>query len=166
MADSILVGYATRYGSTQGVAEAVATALREAGQQVDLQPLRGVRTLEGVRAVVMGAPLYVFHWHRDAKSFLSRHRRALAERPVVVFALGPFHDKEEEWQEVRKELDKELANFPWLTPLDIKIVGGKFDPAALRFPHNLIPALKQMPPTDIRDWAAIRDWATGLVEKL
>ncbi len=166
MPDSILVAYATRYGSTQEVAEAVASALREAGQQVDLQPLKAVRTLEGVRAVVVGAPLYMFRWHKDAKRFLSRHRQALAGLPVVVFALGPFHDKEEEWQEARKELDKELVKFPWLAPVEIKVIGGKFDPAALRFPYSLIPAMKQLPPTDIRDFDAIRAWATGLVEKL
>ncbi len=31
MSNSILVAYATRYGSTQQVAEAIATTLREAG---------------------------------------------------------------------------------------------------------------------------------------
>jgi menaquinone-dependent protoporphyrinogen IX oxidase len=38
--------------------------------------------------------------------------------------------------------------------------------AALRFPMNLIPALKQMPAGDIRDWTAIRAWASGLVTQL
>jgi hypothetical protein len=32
----------------------------------------------------------------------------------------------------------------------------------LGFPYNLIPALKQMPASDIRDWPAIRAWASGL----
>jgi len=31
----------------------------------------------------------------------------------------------------------------------------------LRFPMNLIPALKQMPASDIRDWTALRAWAHG-----
>jgi len=33
MSDSILVGYATRYGSTHEVAEAVAATLRESGAE-------------------------------------------------------------------------------------------------------------------------------------
>ena len=53
MSDSILVVYATRYGSTQEVAEAVAGTLRERGLEVDLQPMRNVRSLEGYRAVVL-----------------------------------------------------------------------------------------------------------------
>jgi menaquinone-dependent protoporphyrinogen oxidase len=56
-------------------------------------------------------------------------------------------------------LDKELANFAWLKPVSITVFPGKFDPASLRFPYNLIPALKNMPPSDERDWEAIRAWA-------
>jgi len=57
MSDSILVTYATRYGSTQEVAEAIAATLRESGLEVDIQPMRKVQTLERFRAIVMGAPL-------------------------------------------------------------------------------------------------------------
>jgi menaquinone-dependent protoporphyrinogen oxidase len=63
---------------------------------------------------------------------------------------------------VRAQLDKELAKFPWLNPVTIEIVGGKFDPATLRFPFNLIPGLHKMPVSDIRDWDAIRAWANNL----
>jgi menaquinone-dependent protoporphyrinogen oxidase len=107
----------------------------------------------------------MFHWHKDALGFLSRHRAALVERPVAIFALGPFHAKAEEFQEALRELDKELLKFPWLTPVVIEIFGGKFDPNQLSFPYNLLPALKNMPASDVRDWAAIRAWASGLVDK-
>jgi menaquinone-dependent protoporphyrinogen oxidase len=166
MATSILVAYATRHGSTQEVAETIAATLREGGLALVCQPLKQVRTLEGYAAVVIGAPLYMFRWHGDAKRFLSRHRQDLLTRPVAVFALGPFHEDAKEFQDARGQLDKELANFPWFKPVAIEIFGGKFDPMALRFPYNLIPALKQMPASDIRDWAAIRAWASGLAVKL
>jgi len=165
MSSSILVAYATKYGSTQEVAEAIAATLREGGLAVDLQPLRQVKTLEGYGAVVMGAPLYMFRWHKDAKSFLSRHREALTKRPAAVFALGPTEDTPKDWQEVRSELDKELLQFPWFAPVAVEVFGGKFDPAKLTFPYNLIPAMKRMPVSDIRDWNAIRAWANGLPAK-
>ncbi len=103
MSPSVLVGYATRYGSTQEVAEAIAETLRIAGLLVELKPLREVRSLEGYHAVVMGAPLFMFHWHKEALSFLARHRQALQARPVAVFALGPVHEPhdEREWQDSR-----------------------------------------------------------------
>ena len=158
----ILVAYATKHGSTQEVAEAVAATLRERGLEVDIQPMREVRTLEGYRAIVLGAPLYMFHWHKDALHFLARHREALTQRPVAIFALGPFHAEEKEFQEVRRQLDQELAKFPWLTPQAIAIFGAKFDPTKLTFPYNLLPALKNMPASDVRDWTAIRAWASDL----
>jgi menaquinone-dependent protoporphyrinogen oxidase len=165
MSRSVLVGFATRSGSTQEVAEAVAEAMRKDGLQVDCQPLRSTRALAGYDMVVIGAPLYMFKWHKDAFAFLSRHRTALEKLPVSVFALGPFHDVEKEWREIRAQFDKELEKAPWFAPVARQVFGGKFDPATLRFPMNLIPALKKMPPSDIRNWEEIRTWAIGLARK-
>ncbi len=166
MSASVLVGFSTMYGSTQEVAQAIAETLRQAGLEVDLRPVREVRSLEGYRAVVLGAPLYMFHWHKDALQFLSRQRKALEALPVAIFALGPFHDKEEELQSARDQLDKELAKSPWLKPAALEVFVGKFDPAGLRFPHSLIGPIKQMPASDERDWAAIRAWAGSLPSRL
>jgi len=170
MSASILVAYATRYGSTQQVAEAVAATLREFGLGVEIQPMRKVRTLEGYRAVVLGAPLYIGSWHKDAQRFLSVHQEAFTQRPVAIFALGPTHKDEKEWQGSRAMLDKELARFPWLTPVALEMFGGKYDPAKLRFPDNLIAALPaspihDMPASDVRDFAVIRVWASNLAAK-
>jgi menaquinone-dependent protoporphyrinogen oxidase len=171
MSDSILVAYATRYGSTQQVAEQVAATLRECGLEVDLEPVRQVRRLEGYRAVVLGAPLYIGHWLKDARRFLARHREALMERPVAIFTLGPTRADEQEWQGVRAQLDQELAKFPWLAPVAVELFGGKYDPAKLRFPDSLLASLPasplhQMPASDLRDWTAIRAWASSLAAKL
>lgn len=119
-------------------------------------------------AVVLGAPLYMFHLHKDALRFLSHHQKALTGGlPIAVFAGGPFGSGDgNEWQEVRKQLDQELAKFPWLRPVATEVIGGKFDPATLHFPWNLIPALRRMPPSDLRDWEAIRSWASTLAAQL
>jgi len=171
MQTRVLVAYATKYGSTQEIAEAIAATLRENGLEVDLEPAKEVKALDEYTAVVMGAPIYMLHWHKEAKSFLSRHHEALLKLPLAVFALGPFHDEEEEWKEVRAELDKELEKFPWLKPIAIEIFGGKYDEEKLRFPDNIIvrlpgSPLHNMPVIDIRDWDAIRAWASKLASQL
>ncbi len=171
MSDSILVAYATRYGSTQEVAEAVAATLCEHGLAVDIQPMRKVRSLDGYCAIVLGAPLYIGAWHKDALNFLSQHRAALTERPVAIFALGPTHQDEKEMQGSRAQLDKELAKFPWLAPAALEVFVGKYDPAKLNLPDRLIASLPAsplhgMPASDVRDWAAIRAWANNLTAKL
>jgi menaquinone-dependent protoporphyrinogen oxidase len=161
MPASVLVGYATRYGSTQEVAEAVA-----AGFAVDILPLQKVRDLTRYNAVVLGAPLFMFHWHKDALNFLSRHQKALMERYVAIFALGPVHDPhdEQEWRDANSHLTKELEKFSWLKPVALEMFGGKYDPAKLRFPLNLFAGAE--PASDIRDWTAIRTWASHLAGKL
>ncbi|MBN1450573.1 MAG: hypothetical protein JW963_06115 [Anaerolineales bacterium] len=166
MSPLVLVGYATRYGSTREVAEAVAATLREGGFEVDIRPVREVHTLAGYSAVVLGAPLFMFRWHRDALRFLSRHRKVLTERPVAVFALGPTHDPydEQEWRDSRAQLDQELVKFPWFTPVALEIFGGKYDPVKLRFPINALAG--KVPASDLRDWPSIRAWAAGLKPSL
>lgn len=165
MADSILVACATRYGSTQEVAEAITATLRESGLQVDLRQLKNVKTLEGYGAVVVGAPLQMFKWHKDALGFLKRHQEALGRLPAAVFALGPMNDVQKEWDDVRGQLEKALAKFPWFAPVSVQVFGGKFDPATLRPPYSLLPAMKRLPVSDIRDWEAIAAWARELAVK-
>jgi menaquinone-dependent protoporphyrinogen oxidase len=162
MTTLVLVGYATRYGSTQEVAESIAKVLRESGLEVDLKPLRDVRTLAGYSAVVLGAPLFMFRWHKDAMRFLSRQRKALEERHVAAFALGPTHDPydAQEWKDSDDQLNKELAKFPWFKPVALKMFGGKYDPGKLRFPLKMFAG--QVPASDIRNWEQIHLWATEL----
>lgn len=163
---SILVGYATNYGSTQEVAENIAVTLREHGFLVDVQPLREVRTLAEYRAVVVGAPLFMFHWHKDAVRFLARYREALVERPVAVFALGPVrspHD-EKEWQDARARLTKDLDRFPWFKPITCEVFGGRLDPASLHFPFKMFA--RKMQASDLRDWATIHTWTEELATRL
>jgi menaquinone-dependent protoporphyrinogen oxidase len=159
---SILVGYATRYGTTLEAANVIATALRTHGVNVDVHPLREVRSLVGYSAVIMGAPLFMFHWHKDALRFLTLHRHALSGIPVAVFALGPIQNPHDikEWSESRAQLEKELTNYPWLNPVAVELFGGKYDPANLGFPLKLFAG--QMPGSDARDLEVVRAWAESL----
>lgn len=167
MQTRVLVAYASKYGSTKEVTEAIVATLRENDLLVDLKPVQEVKTLEEYTAVLLGAPLYMLHWHKEARIFLSQYREALIKRPVAVFALGPLSDDKNEWEEVRAQLDKELAKFSWLVPISIEIFGGKFDPKKLRLPDKIItilPAspLHGMPAIDLRKWTEIRTWARNL----
>lgn len=171
MSDTVLVVHATRYGSTHEVAERIAATLREKGLKVDVQAARQVRTLEGYRAVVLGAPLYIGRWLKDAHRFLARNQEGLAQRPVAIFALGPTRAEEMEAPDVRAQLDQELNKYPWLKPVAAELFGGKYDPATLRFPDSLLAALPASPlhgapASDARDWEEIRAWAEALHGKL
>jgi menaquinone-dependent protoporphyrinogen oxidase len=99
---NVLLAYATKNGSTQQVAQAITTALREAGAQATARPSRAVReSVAGYDLVVLGAPLYSGRWHHDAHRFLKRHQRELAVVPVAVFGMGPRDDTQQAWQRSR-----------------------------------------------------------------
>jgi menaquinone-dependent protoporphyrinogen oxidase len=166
MPAKVLVAYATRYGSTQEVAEAISAALQDCGLVADMQVLREIRKLEGYQAVVLGAPLFMFHWHKDALGFLARQQAVLMKIPVAIFVLGPVHEPhdEAEWKSSWEQLDKELAQFPWLKPVALEMFGGKYDPEKLGFPLKMFAGKE--PASDLRDWDLIRRWASEVGEKL
>ncbi len=166
MAASILVTYATRYGSTKEVADAVGARLRELGLEVDVKPVRMVRSLDGYGAVVLGTPFYIGSMLTDAREFLNRHREALAQKPVAIFALGPT-SADDDATAARAQLDGALAKMPWLKPATAQMFVGKYDPAKLRFPDKLLAIVPASPlhgvtARDDRDWEAIKAWAGAL----
>lgn len=158
---SILLAYATRYGSTQEVAETIAAVLREVGLEVDIQPMQEVKTLDSYDAVVLGAAIYSARWHPDAHHFLSQHQETLRQRPVAIFALGPLTTGGAAMQRSRRQLDEELEKYPWLKPVALEVFVGKYDPAKQGFFERLLSSA-----SDHRDWAAIRAWANALPAQL
>ena len=158
---SILVTYATRYGSTQEVAESITIALSQAGFEVELQPLQDVKTLDNYGAVVLGAAIYNARWHPDAHQFLSQHQEALKQRPVAIFALGPLSKGDAAMLRSHRQLDKELEKYSWLRPVALGIFVGKLDPSKLSFFERLMS-----PASDHMDWEAIRAWANALPARL
>jgi len=153
MATTVLVAYATKYGSTQEVAEAIAAALHEHGLEVEVRPAREVHSLQGYDSVVLGAALYMGRWHADARHFLKRYHSVLSSLPVAIFALGPLDANEKQWHDARAQLNQALAKEPWLTPMQVEMFGGVINPAKLHFPFNHMPA------GDARNWTAIRSFA-------
>lgn len=162
MPRTVLVAFATMYGSTKEVAEAIASALRNAGLDVDVKPAREAKKLDGYGAVVLGAPLIMHKLQKDARAFLSRHEKTLKDLPVAVFATGPCKNPrdEDEWRECGGQFDAALAELDWLKPVAAELFGGRFDPALLKFPFNKMAGSE--PASDARDWGAIEAWAAGL----
>lgn len=165
MATTVLVCYATKYGSTKGTAEVIAESLRDAGLQVEIQPAHSVNQIDQYELIILGAPLIMFRWHQDAKRFLRRQRRTLQSKKLILFALGPITTPyvEKEWLGARAQLDKELNKFPWLEPMEIKIFGGRFDLSKAGFFIKKFAG--NVPPSDAMDINDICDWASSLAAK-
>ncbi len=163
--ESILVVYATKYGSTKEVAEAIAETLRTHGLEVDVRAAGDPVDPSDYSAVVVGGAFYYFRWLKAAHKFIRSHRGALETLPVAVFGMGPWSEDPakfaEELSDVRTHLDKALAKHEWLAPVAATVFGGAFFPDRLKFPDNN-PAMRQIPTADARDWETIRAWAESL----
>ena len=153
----VLIAYTTKHGSTGEVAGAIAETLQQRRLSVELRPAGEVESLDGYDAVVLGAPLYMGRWERNARRFLKRHEASLHTKPTAVFALGPLSDKPEDRPGPMKQLEGALAKTPNVKPVAIGLFGGVIDSSKLRFPFS------SMPEGDWRDWKAITAWSEQLV---
>ena len=60
---------------TQEVVTMITATLHEDRIMADLKPMPEVKPLEEYTAIVLFAPLYVLHWHREELAFRSQHRK-------------------------------------------------------------------------------------------
>lgn len=162
---NVLVAYASEYGATAEIAQAIAERLRTSGLRVDCRTANDVTSLDPYDAVVVGSAVYMKRWRSEARRFLRRHARALARRPLWVFSSGPVGDPARDdpaWTEPRRTIRRVEA----LGGLDHVVFGGRV-PAD---PHGFAARAmaERTPPEyrDRRDWDAIRAWADRIAAAL
>ncbi len=86
----VLVAFASRSGSTAGIAQAIAAALRGAGLAVDSRPAGDVTDVDPYAAVVLGSGVFLPRRQSDGGGFLLRHASTLATRAVWLYSAGPI----------------------------------------------------------------------------
>jgi menaquinone-dependent protoporphyrinogen oxidase len=173
---NVLVAYASRHGSTAGIAERIAAGLRASGLSVDVRSVDEVRDPGHYDAFVIGAAAYMFHWMKPATRFVERHRDVLAERPVWLFSSGPLGTDlvDEDGQDiVEATRPREFDGLQALVrPRGERVFFGAWDPDAPpvglgeRF-LRLMPAAKEATPAgDFRDWPTIDAWTAEIARAL
>jgi menaquinone-dependent protoporphyrinogen oxidase len=172
----VLIAYASRYGSTQGIAERIAATLRQQGLEVMLQAAGQAADPAGYDAVVIGSAAYYFRWMKAAAKYLRQNADSLAGRPVWLFSSGPLgtKDKDDRGRDLCVVLEpKEIAEFrEAIKPKDHRVFFGVMDLGKLGFMHRLIyklPANRDgamFPVGDFRNWDAIEAWASNIAETL
>ena len=166
MSNKILVTYASRAGSTAGVAEAIGETLVESGAQVDVRPMKEVKDLAPYQAVVAGSAIHGGKWLPDAMQFMRTHRAALAQKPFAAFLVCMTLTMSND--EFRQGVPDDLKPVRALVkPVSEGLFAGALDFSKLRLiPDGLIlrgiVASGAWSEGDHRDWDAIRAWAIGL----
>jgi menaquinone-dependent protoporphyrinogen oxidase len=171
-----LVVYASRYGATQGIAQRIATALREQGLEVDLQQAKTAAPPNSYDGVVIGSAAYFFHWMKPATNYVRRNRKALAQMPVWLFSSGAlgFHPGAAETRDPHyRQEAKEIAEFRQnIQPRDHRVFFGAMDHGKLNLFHRLLRKLPMnkndalFPAGDFRDWSEIDAWAGSIAQAL
>lgn len=172
----VLVAYATRHGSTRGIAERIAGRLRADGLDAEARPAAEVRDAARYDAFVVGAAAYMFHWLKDASKFVEKNRTLLAERPTWLFSSGPVGTDTVDKQGrdvLETTVPKEFVGLrDAIHPRGESVFFGAMDPAAKPIgmaerAMSLMPAAKNaLPKGDFRDWPAIDAWADQIAAEL
>jgi menaquinone-dependent protoporphyrinogen oxidase len=170
----VLIVHASRYGSTQGIAERIAATLEKRGLETTLRPVKDAGDPAGYDAVVIGSAAYYFHWMKKASEYVRRHCSGLAERPVWLFSSGPLGTSltDDQGRDIRETtVPKEIAEFrEMIHPREHRVFFGALRAKKLGLFHRLIfhmPAMRDgMPEGDFRDWADIDAWAAQIVDQL
>jgi menaquinone-dependent protoporphyrinogen oxidase len=157
----ILVGFASKYGATDGIAAQIAAVLAAAGHDVTLSPLDSA-SVTGHDAFVLGSAIYAGSWLKSARLFVEVNREALAEKPVWLFSSGPIGDPAKpEGEPQGVTAIKEV-----LKAREHRIFSGRLDKERLNRVERAVASASNAEEGDFRDWAVIRVWAERLAHSL
>jgi len=170
--DRVLVAYASRCGSTGGVADTIGHVLCAKGAYVDVRRIENVRDLKPYDAVVIGSAIHSDRWLSDASDFVIQNREVLSRIPVAYFltCLTLVRPTEENRQKASRFLDPVRSDVPEVVPIDIGLFAGVLDYDKLSFVVRLVMKAKMkdrgVDEGDYRDWSSIRSWAGVMASRL
>lgn len=167
MSKKILVTYASRLGSTAGVAGAIGKTLIDCGEQVDIIPMADVKNLDPYEAVVVGSAIRGGAWLPEALQFVQANQKALSKKPFAAFLVcmtlampggEKYRQHVSTWLEPVRALAKPVSEGLFAGELDIRRVESFFD--KLKFRLSVLFGV--WTEGDHRDWNAISAWARNI----
>ena len=171
MSNKILVAYASRAGSTAGVAEAIGKTLSENGLQVDVRPMKDIEDITSYQAVIAGSAIQNKQWLPEAMQFMQTHKAALSQKPFAAFLVcmtlamknaDQYRGFVSDFLQPVRALVKPVSEGLFAGVLDI----GKVPSVSDRFKFRLSVLFGVWSEGDHRDWNAIRSWAESILPLL
>ena len=160
---TVLVAYASKHGSTQGIAERISEKLQQLGKVTDVRSVDSVSDPGIYEAFVIGSAIYYGSWMKEATEWIHRNQSILSNRPVWLFSSGPLGT------EVRdsEQQPKEIADFQkTINPRDHQVFFGSLDHNKLSFTERMVLKAVRAHEGDYRDWEAIDAWAESIARNL
>jgi menaquinone-dependent protoporphyrinogen oxidase len=158
---------ASKHESTREVGQAIAQRLRDRGHAAVAEDAAAVGELDAGDAVILGSPIYMGKWRKDARAIAERLAREPEGRAIWVFTVGPLGDPP---QPEDAGPEEEVERFASERAIGHRMFTGRLDFAALNRRERFAARAVKAPEGDFRDWAAIQAWADqisdGLVARL
>jgi menaquinone-dependent protoporphyrinogen oxidase len=173
-----LIVYGSNTGSTEEIAETIASKLSDSGIKVDLVDLKKkpIRP-EGYDLVIVGSGIKMGKWTTEALNYLKDNEESLSRRPHAIFVSSGFASEPSRREQSRVDyIDAVLEKHPKLEPVSTGLFGGLYNWKRYNFviKRLVISLLKSMghtevdtsKPLDFRDWDVINAWAEELASNV
>jgi menaquinone-dependent protoporphyrinogen oxidase len=164
----ILVTFASRHGSTRGIAEAIADRLRAARHVVDVRSAENSTDAAAYSAVVLGSAIYNQAWLPEAAECARRNVGVLAVRPVWLFSVGAISSNQG-WPLgalARREPKGIGRLLRAIRPRDYHVFAGAVAAEHLSFVGQVFFRLLKGRYGDYRNWQEINAWAASIAQQL
>jgi menaquinone-dependent protoporphyrinogen oxidase len=162
-----LVAYATRAGSTIGIAQAIAKTLCVKGLPADVSLVKEDPDISGYSTVIVGSPVRAGFLMREAKAFVRKNRAALANKTVAYFSVSmTMKDDTPKNRAAAEAYLRPLVRIK--TPNMTGVFAGAMDMAKLEGFFGWMMRRDKSGKTkseDCRNWNAIAVWSEAFAEK-
>jgi len=169
---TLLVAYASLYGSTQEMAQTLTTFLRGAGHTVQLSPIDEFISPESYDAIILGSPIHCGLWARPMHQFLYQMRSRLQTQPLYAWITCMRVLEEGGYAHAQKYyVTPEIREIASLRSMEV--FAGRIVPASLSWEdysdlsrrydgsHEILHHQG-----DYRDWTRFRAWSEFIVQDL
>ena len=168
----LLIAFASQYGSTGEVAEAIGDVVCQQGCAVDVKWVRDVEQVDTYDAVIVGSAIQYDKWMPEAVDFVRTNQKALSRVQVAYFftclTLAKKNPKTE--QQALVYADRLRAISSQVVPVSVQGFAGVVDFSKMSFLSRMmlkaITTVNGVREGDYRDWDAIRAWAHSVYFKL
>ena len=164
MKKRVLISYASRCGSTGGVAEAMGQVLCGMGASADIRLVANVNDLSPYHAVIVGSAIRRGKWLPEAVGFVKDNQDILGRLPIAYFVvcLTMKDNTAENRSKVMAYLDPVRKEAQKIQPVAVGLFPGALNYSKLSFVDKTILKAKGASEGDYRDWSAVKAWASAV----
>lgn len=170
MNQTVLVTYASRTGTTAGIAEEIGVVLSEHGLPTEVREMKQVQSILSYSAIVAGSAIQGGAWLPEAMHFMEKYQGELRKKPFAAFLVcmtlampnTDHHRHVADWLEPVRTRVPTISEGLFAGNLDITKIPSWKD----RMMFRVSVRMGVWSEADHRDWDKVRMWASSLVNIL